>query len=73
MTEKTVTITLTENQADALSGEISDWACWSAGFRFGLKAADGFDSGDFKPSIENLRELNIKLKSAQRDAFKPQT
>lgn len=56
---KVVTLGLTKEQAETLSGDISEIICFLHGFRAGRKG--DVDESAFI-SLNMLRELNIKLK-----------
>ena len=68
--KKTVIVKLTQEEADAISFQLSDWLCWSAGFQYGHKVADPFGEMPFVPEIGNLRKINIKIKDAMTEAEK---
>lgn len=59
--QHTVVIELDEKCAEALSYQISDWMCWVAGLKVGIKIGDEYNS-DFIPGVDHIRELNIKIK-----------
>lgn len=53
-------VILPKAEAERLSSGISDILCWAAGF----KAALGDDTGRAPLGVEDVRTLNIKLKTA---------
>ena len=66
MTDQTVTVILPLRAAEALAYELSDWACWTAGFRHGKAVGQEFDDGVFIPEWDEARAFNARLKDAIR-------
>jgi hypothetical protein len=63
---KVVTIELTMAEAERFRDGMADVICWSRGFNAGL-GPDRRDEGPM--SINDLSDLNLKIKSAIEKAF----
>lgn len=63
---KVVTIELTMAEAERFRDGMADVICWSRGFHAGL-GPDRRDEGPM--SINDLSDLNLKIKSAIEKAF----
>ena len=66
-----VTLTLTSDEADRFSFALSDVGCWVSGFAAGAATAE-FPAVDGPLNINALRDLNMRIKSAQDQAESPE-
>lgn len=62
--EPVVTLRMSLSQAEAVTGGMSDLLCWASGFM----AAKGEDFRFDPMGTHQIRELNIALKRAMREA-----
>lgn len=65
--EPVVTLEFGESQAKQLSSAMSDLLCWARGFKAALNLSEEQDRVPM--GIEEIRELNIKLKKAIGEPF----
>lgn len=63
--QRIINVTLREEEVEAFCFALSDVLCWCAGFK-AAREGTGMDDGPI--SQNKLRDLNIKLKNALRDA-----
>ena len=63
MIRPTVTITLTVEEAEAISFGLSDLLCWHSGYAAAREAISCCTSND-PMGIERTRDMNLKIKDA---------
>ena len=61
MTEKIVTVEMTQTEAETFRDSLADLLCWLGGFRAALHPEE-YDR--LPMGIEDTRSLNIRIKSA---------
>ena len=64
--KRIITIEIPEDAAERLQNCISDWGCWSSGFRYGVRTEE-CQPFDFIPSMDPLRALRERIQDELKE------